>query len=264
SLFYTYTALSQPLKLSGIYEFTALEILDDQVIDYYDSNTQVKVPKQDWMKEKMPRDYWEKETQTCKSKEQWFKVNLEILMKRMRHNKTELHVLQWRHGCVIKNGAGHDVTFLRGINEYSYDGTVSLSFNERDSRWIIQAAEPTKSSLEEYEECVDRLTKFMDYGQEELKKHSPPDVYLFAKKSVSDPEKLTLTCMATGFYPKDIEMNFRKYRTTLPDNLLTSSGVRPNGDGTYQLRKSVEITAEDKASYKCYVNHITLKEPIII
>ncbi|KAI5100963.1 major histocompatibility complex class I ZE like precursor, partial [Silurus meridionalis] len=277
SLFYTYTALSKPLELPGIYEFTALGMLDDRELDYYSSKTQVKVPKQDWMKAKMPQDYWEKGTQSRKSKEQWFKVNVDILMDRMRHNKTELHVLQWRHGCEIDKDANGKLKFLRGIDEYSYDGTEFLSFDEENSRWIapVQAAEPTKRKWDEVpilnqytkgyleKECVDWLSKFMEYGQEELEKHSPPDVQMFAKKSVSDPEKLTLTCMATGFYPKDIEMNFRKYRTTLPDHLLTSSGVRPNGDGTYQLRKSVEITTEDKASYKCYVNHITLKEPII-
>ncbi|KAI5627670.1 hypothetical protein C0J50_8445, partial [Silurus asotus] len=277
SLFYTYTALSQPLELPGIYEFTALGMLDDRELDYYTSKTQLKVPKQEWMKAKMPQDYWEKGTQSRKSKEQWFKVNVDILMDRMRHNKTDLHVLQWRHGCEIDKDANGKLTFVKGIDEYSYDGSEFLSFDEKNSRWIapVQAAEPTKRKwddvpiLNQYtkgyleKECVDWLSKFMEYGQEELEKHSPPDVQMFAKKSVSDPEKLTLTCMATGFYPKDIEMNFRKYRTTLPDHLLTSSGVRPNGDGTYQLRKSVEITAEDKASYKCYVNHITLKEPII-
>ncbi|XP_047675748.1 major histocompatibility complex class I-related gene protein-like [Tachysurus fulvidraco] len=88
SLFYTYTALSKPLNLTGIYEFTALGMLDDRELDYYSSETQVKVPKQDWMKEKMEKDYWDKGTQSRKSKEQWFKVNVDILMERMRHNKS--------------------------------------------------------------------------------------------------------------------------------------------------------------------------------
>jgi hypothetical protein len=47
-----------------------------------------KIPKQDWMREKLPADYWDKGTQSRKSKEQWFKVNVNILMDRMRHNNT--------------------------------------------------------------------------------------------------------------------------------------------------------------------------------
>ncbi|XP_017340705.1 major histocompatibility complex class I-related gene protein [Ictalurus punctatus] len=277
SLYYTYTALSNPMKLPGIYEFTALGMLDDRELDYYTSETQSKVPKQHWMREKMPQDYWEKGTQSRKSKEQWFKVNVDILMERMGHNKTELHVLQWRHGCEVETTGGK-IKFVSGVDEYSYDGTEFLSFDEENSRWIapVPAAEPTKRKWDEVpilnqytkgyleKECVDWLEKFMDYGKEELRKHSPPDVHLFAKKSVTDPSKLTLTCLATGFYPPDIEMRLRKLRTSLPEHLVTSSGVRPNGDGSYQLRKSVDIVEDDKALYDCYVNHETLREPIII
>ncbi|KAF4081764.1 hypothetical protein AMELA_G00164740 [Ameiurus melas] len=276
-LFYTYTALSKPIERPGIYEFTALGMLDDRELDYYTSKTQAKVPKQHWMREKMPQDYWEKGTQSRKSKEQWFKVNVDILMDRMGHNKTDLHVLQWRHGCEIDEDTDGNIKFLSGVDEYSYDGTEFLSFDEKNSRWIapVQAAEPTKRKwddvpiLNQYtkgyleKECVDWLKKFMGYGKEELKKHSPPDVHLFAKKSVTDPSKLTLTCLATGFYPPDIEMRLRKLRTSLPEHLVTSSGVRPNGDGTYQLRKSVDIVEDDKALYDCYVNHETLRAPII-
>ncbi|KAI4876172.1 hypothetical protein NFI96_030616, partial [Prochilodus magdalenae] len=276
SLYYIYTALSKDLQLPGIYEFTALGLLDDREIDYYNSKEQMKVPKQHWMKEKMQGDYWEKGTQSRKSKEQWFKVNVDILMERMRHNKTDLHVLQWRHGCEIDDSNGQ-VMFLKGIDEYSYDGSEFLSFDDENMRWIapVPAAEPTKRKWDEVailnqytkgyleKECVDWLTKFMDYGKEELRKHSKPDVYAFAKKSTTNSGKLTLTCMATGFYPKDVKLHVRKFKTSLPEHLVASSGVRPNEDGTYQLRKSVDIQADEKAEYDCFVTHITLSEPVI-
>ncbi|XP_058263541.1 class I histocompatibility antigen, F10 alpha chain-like [Hemibagrus wyckioides] len=246
SLFYTYTALSKPLNLPGIYEFIAMGMVNDQVIDYYDSETQVKVPKQDWLREKMGQDYWDKGTQSRKSKEQWFKVNLDILMDRMRHNKSDLHVLQWRHGCVVNEGTDGQNTFVRGISEYAYDGTEFLSFDEENSRWIasVPASLPTKKKWDEVpilhtytksyleKECVDWLIKFMDYGQEEIRKQCPPEVHLLTKKSVTKSKQLMLTCLATGFYPPNVEMQVRKSRTSLPDHLVASSGVRPNGDGS--------------------------------
>ncbi|XP_035379576.1 major histocompatibility complex class I-related gene protein-like isoform X2 [Electrophorus electricus] len=276
SLYYIYTALSKPITLPGIYEFTALGLLDDRKLDYFNSQNQTKVPMQDWMREKMQADYWDKGTQSRRSKQQWFKVNVDILTKRMNHSKSDLHVLQWRHGCEIKEDSGR-IQFLKGIDEYSYDGQEFLSFDSSNSRWIapVQAAEPTKrkwddvSILNQYtkgyleKECVDWLTKFMDYGKESLRKHTPPAVYAFAKKSVTDSNKLTLTCLATGFYPKDVTMNVRKYRTSLPEDLLTSSGVRPNDDDTYQLRKSVDILESEKADYDCYVRHSSLIDPVI-
>ena len=63
-------------------------LMNNRQIDYYDSVDKKKIPKQDWMRDKLPADYWEKGTQSRKSKEQWFKVNVDILMNRMRHNNT--------------------------------------------------------------------------------------------------------------------------------------------------------------------------------
>ena len=65
-----------------------------------------------------------------------------------------------------------------------------------------------------------------------------------------------LTCLATGFYPKDIILEIKRDGRVLTkeDGLLTS-GVRPNEDDTYQRRDSVEILRSDVASYRCEVTH---------
>ena len=89
SLHYVYTALSKkPVSAPGIFEFTAMGLLDDKKIDYYNSRDKVKIPQQDWMREKLDANYWNQGTQSRKSKEQWFKVNVNILMERMRHNNS--------------------------------------------------------------------------------------------------------------------------------------------------------------------------------
>ncbi|CAM4724001.1 unnamed protein product [Leuciscus chuanchicus] len=277
SLYYIYTALSKPVDMPGIYEFTAMGLLDDRQIDYYNSKEKRKIPTQHWMKEKMQEDYWEKGTQSRKSKEQWFNVNVKILMDRMKDNASDVHVLQWRHGCEIDQ-EGKEIKFSKGIDEYSYDGDNFLSFDDKESQWVapVVAALPTKRKwdnvpiLNQYtkgyleKECVDWLNKFREYGDEELTKGSRPDVHVFAKKSTSDKTKLKLTCMATGFYPKDVMLTIRKYRTSLPDNEIESTGTRPNNDGTFQLRKHVDIKEDEKAEYDCFVSHRTLKEPIIV
>uniref|UniRef100_A0AAZ1XZ48 MHC class I-like antigen recognition-like domain-containing protein n=1 Tax=Oreochromis aureus TaxID=47969 RepID=A0AAZ1XZ48_OREAU len=62
SLHYIYTALSKHVGLPGIHDFTAMGLLDGRMIDYFDSDTQAKVPKQEWMRERLPADYWDKGT----------------------------------------------------------------------------------------------------------------------------------------------------------------------------------------------------------
>ncbi|CAB1320955.1 unnamed protein product, partial [Coregonus sp. 'balchen'] len=278
SLNYIYTALSKTVELPGIHEFTAMGLMNNRSIDYYDSVAKKKIPKQDWMREKLPADYWEKGTQSRKSKEQWFKVNVEILMKRMMHNSTDVHILQWKHGCEIDQQPDGTLKFMKGIDQYSYDGDDFLAFDDATMQWVapVVQALPTKRKwdgvqiLNQYtkgyleKECVDWLSKFMEYEEKEFSSaDSPPKVYAFAKKA-QIAGHVRLTCMATGFYPKDVVMHIKKNGVPLTkhDGVL-STGVLPNDDDTYQIRMSVQIPEADKETYECYVNHDALKEPIV-
>ncbi|KAL0962337.1 hypothetical protein UPYG_G00338790 [Umbra pygmaea] len=277
SLNYIYTALSKPVELPGIHEFTAMGLMNDRPIDYYDSVTKKKVSKQNWMKERLPEDYWEKGTQSRKSKEQWFKVNVNILMERMRQNDTDVHILQWKHGCEIDQQSDGTLKFKKGTDQYSYDGDDFLSFDDDTMQWVAPCdqAVPTKRKwdgvqiLNQYtkgyleKECVDWLEKFLKYGEEELKKMSPPKVYAFARKSTCEGQ-IRLTCMATGFYPKDVKMRIMKNGTELTkDAKIHSDGVLPNEDGTYQIRMTAQIPEKNTNGYECVVNHRSLEAAIV-
>ncbi|XP_067111718.1 H-2 class I histocompatibility antigen, Q10 alpha chain-like isoform X4 [Osmerus mordax] len=274
SLEYVYTALSKPIHQHGIHEFTAMGLLNDRMIDYYDNDLQKKIPKQDWMKERLDKDYWDKGTQSRKFKEQWFKVNIGILMDRMRQNDSDVHSLQWRHGCEVEEEQG-SVRFIQGFDQYSYDGDDFLAFDDTSTQWVAPnaAALPTKRKwdgeqiLNQYtkgyleKECVDWLNKFMDYGEKSLFRAKPPvvDAYGKASKTVGN---VKLTCWATGFLPKDITLHIRKNEVVISDGVETS-GVRPNHDDTHQIWKRVEIPMNDQGNYDCFVKHQALPEPII-
>lgn len=80
-------------------------------------------------------------------------------------------------------------------------------------------------------------------------------MHVFAKDTKVETN-IMLTCLATGFYPKDISVNIKRNGRTLSrvDGLM-SFGVRPNQDGTHQIRKSVEILRSDVSNYTCHVIH---------
>ncbi|XP_005950248.1 major histocompatibility complex class I-related gene protein [Haplochromis burtoni] len=270
SLTYIYTALSKPVGLPGIHEFTAMGLLDDRMIDYFDSENQVKVPRQEWMRERLPADYWDIGTQSRKSKQQWFKVNIDILMERMRQNDSaNPHVLQRMVGCEGETQPDGTLRFVRGKHMYAYDGDDFLSFDDKNGVWVapIKEALLTKRKwdsvqvLKEYtkgyleNECIDWLSKFVYYGQKQLKQKSPPEVYVFAKKARVEAN-LILTCLATGFYPKDIIMRIRRNgRVLTADDGLTSSDILPNNDETFQRRDHVEILKSDLSKFSCEVVH---------
>ncbi|KAK6323750.1 hypothetical protein J4Q44_G00060890 [Coregonus suidteri] len=208
-------------------------LMNDRQIDYYDSVAKKKIPKQDWMREKLPADYWGKGTQSRKSNEQWFKVNVNILMDRMRH-------------C--------------------YDGDDFLAFDDATMQWVapVDQALPTKRKWDEVQilnqytkgylekECVDWLSKFMAYGDKEFSSaDSIPKIYVFAKKAKT-AGNVRLTCMATGFYPKDVIINIKKNGLQLnKDDGVQSTGAQPNNDDTYQIRISVQIDPRGRQGNVC-------------
>ncbi|CAL8365887.1 unnamed protein product, partial [Arctogadus glacialis] len=178
SLIYIYTAFTRPVRLPGIHEFSAIGVLDGQPIDYFDSDTQEKVPREDWMKERLDKEYWDKGTISRQTKQQWFKDNLKIVTDRLGKNDTVNHVLQWRHGCEV-NTEGPERK-LSGIDQYSYDGDDFLSFDSDNKQWVAPmfGAMPTKrkwdgiQQLNDYtdgylhNECVQWLETFLKYRKE--------------------------------------------------------------------------------------------------
>ncbi|XP_073728343.1 antigen-presenting glycoprotein CD1d-like [Misgurnus anguillicaudatus] len=91
-----------------------------------------------------------------------------------------------------------------------------------------------------------------------------PTARLF-KKTLIDSGRTRITCLATGFYPCHINLtilsNDKEANEQVTGNLL------PNGDETYQMRKSLEISAEElhkKQKYSCLINHISLDNDLHI
>uniref|UniRef100_A0A3B3DGJ7 H-2 class I histocompatibility antigen, L-D alpha chain-like n=1 Tax=Oryzias melastigma TaxID=30732 RepID=A0A3B3DGJ7_ORYME len=270
TLTYIYTAFSKPVNLPGIHEFTAMGLLDNRMIDYYDSSVQKKVPKQDWMKDRLKQEYWDKGTQSRQSKQQWFKVNIDILMNRMRQSSAnDTHVLQWMHGCVGEEDTNGNLQFKRGMDMYNYDGDDFLSFDDEHQVWVAaaDAAVVTKrkwddvTALKDYtkgyleKECMEWMSTFLGYSQKQLRDADPPEVFVFATPA-KEKANIVLTCFATGFYPKDIIMEIKRNgRVLVPEDGLVSSNVRPNDDETFQIRNHVEILRKDSADYTCRVIH---------
>ncbi|XP_016380833.1 HLA class I histocompatibility antigen, B-13 alpha chain-like, partial [Sinocyclocheilus rhinocerous] len=93
--------------------------------------------------------------------------------------------------------------------------------------------------------CMDWISTF------NASKNTPPVLHMFASAAPRDQSELILTCLATGFYPKHIEMNITLNNITLQP--FSSSGVRPNDDQTFQTRTSVKIHRDEKQSYECRV-----------
>nr|XP_015195425.1 PREDICTED: H-2 class I histocompatibility antigen, alpha chain-like [Lepisosteus oculatus] len=101
------------------------------------------------------------------------------------------------------------------------------------------------------------------YALEELPKRfnqtdiSPerPQVSVFHKDSRSGGTELT--CLATGFFPRDILVSWLRDGQELQED-VDSGEVLPNGDGSFQVRKSLRVRAGEEDKYSCRVDHKSL------
>ena len=70
-----------------------------------------------------------------------------------------------------------------------------------------------------------------------------------------------VTCLATGFYPRHINLTLLRDGQPVSDHQITGGELLPNLDGTYQMRKSLEVSTEElrvKHHYSCTVEHLSL------
>ncbi|XP_067281141.1 zinc-alpha-2-glycoprotein-like [Pseudorasbora parva] len=242
---YVYTAFTKPGS-SGL-EFSAVGLYDDRRISHYSNEEQTW--KRDGLNAEICRDFEEPHYSKGPL------LNLLYTLANCTRSKCDgLHTLQRRFGCEDA------VMNVNVFNEYRYDGEDFIAFNFSTTQWmgIHPKAKETKMKWD-----ADRFRN--RYLQSNLKicmtwistcndsEQNAPDVHMFASEASHDRSKLNLTCLATGFYPKLIEMKITLNGVELKP--FRSTGVRPNDDETFQMRISVEIHRDEKKGYECHVRH---------
>nr|QQG63312.1 MHC class I antigen [Melanogrammus aeglefinus] len=258
SMQFFYTASS---GLSTFPEFVAVGMVDGVQFNYYDSNTQKKVLKQDWM-EQVTRDdpaYLERETGKSQGHQQSFKVN--IVIAKQRFNQTGgAHMAQRMYGCEWDD----EDDSTDGYNQHGYDGEDFISLDLKTLTWVapVRQAFTTKQKWNQdkarlqhdknyyTKECVDWLKKYLSYGKSTLLRTERPRVSLL-QRSPSSP----VVCHATGFFPDRVVVFWRRDGQELQEQ-VDHGEVLPNHDGTFQVSVDLNLKAvpqEDWRRYECVV-----------
>ncbi|XP_026101484.1 uncharacterized protein LOC113072733 [Carassius auratus] len=123
----------------------------------------------------------------------------------------------------------------------------------------IRNLERSKSRLENfyYPACIKMLKNYLKTRETQLNRKVKPLVRLIQKAN-SDSGGSRVSCLASGFYPRHINLTLFRDGQPVSDHEITGGDLLPNADGTYQMRKSLEISAADKHKYTCSVTHLTL------
>ncbi|XP_067281575.1 zinc-alpha-2-glycoprotein-like [Pseudorasbora parva] len=253
-LHYMFTALT---KTGTFPEFSAVCVCDDRRISHYSNEERVWIGAEDWTEAPPdPPDHRD-----------WFIHQIRTLSDCTDSQCSELHVLQRIIGCELEKLPDGSVN-LTVFDEYGFDGEDLISFNSDTEQWIDKSPK-AKRTKEEWDlhtgrnhvikdflkTCTDWISTFKNT------KLCSPDVHIFPSKAPDDQNKLVLTCLATGFYPRDVQMDIRRNRNILEDQ---TSEIRPNHDQTFQMRTSVKIDRDREGSFDCLVNHSSLTEPVSV
>ncbi|XP_059891564.1 H-2 class I histocompatibility antigen, Q9 alpha chain-like isoform X2 [Gadus macrocephalus] len=247
--------------LSTFPEYVGVAMVDEVQIEYYDSNTQRIIPKQDWVDQdyREDPDSLERETENRKGHQQVFKAGMGILKKRF--NQTGgAHIIQQMSGCEWDDEDGT----TEGYDQHGYDGEDFIALDLKTLTWVapVHQALTTKHKWERnraYMEqmkyyytkvCVDELKKHLANGKSTLQRTERPRVSLL-QRSPSSP----VVCHATGFFPNRVVVFWRRDDQELHEQ-VDPGEVLPNHDGTFQASVDLDLTAvpqEDWGRYECVV-----------
>ncbi|XP_078073689.1 class I histocompatibility antigen, F10 alpha chain-like [Mustelus asterias] len=245
-------------------EFVAVGYVDGVQFVLYDSDRRELIPREQWMVESEGPAAWERKKILTEEQEMHFKADIPLLMSRTNQT-VGIHVYQLMTGCDLR-----DDGTTSGFNQRGWDGHDFLSFDKEHMVWVTSVTwgETIKNSwdrdtviIQRWKhylevECIEWLRKYLEYGQRELRVVAP----VVSFTSLGDSNRLS--CVVTGFYPQAIEVNLWRDGVVIDETL--SSGILPNHDSTYQIRKWVEFNPEDQAEYSCRVEHSGMKETLVV
>ncbi|XP_029115819.1 BOLA class I histocompatibility antigen, alpha chain BL3-6-like isoform X2 [Scleropages formosus] len=263
---------SHSLSLEGTYisgetqfpEFTMVLLVNDVPVEYYDSGIKKIVSRRHWrvndsIQETDLRDYVIADLYTS------LQNSLFTMMK--HSNQTQgVHVYQRFAVCDLE-----DDTLSRFFVINAYDGEDQYQYDALSHTENAFVPEFVWSSVrrnimkQKYSNiyrplCVRTLRRYLQEDKNILLRKERPRVRVI-QKTEPHSGRTQVSCVATGFYPRRVNMTLLRDDRPVPDRELTGGQVLPNGDGTYQLRRSLSVSEEElreRHRYTCTVSHLSV------
>ncbi|XP_015255805.1 PREDICTED: major histocompatibility complex class I-related gene protein-like [Cyprinodon variegatus] len=233
--------------IQSLPEYTDVLFVDDIIMFYYDSISEIGEPRQDWVRTIIKEDpqYWEPQMELSKQCHLSMKATAESF--KLPANQTKVHVIQQILGCEVDD----DTKEITAFNHYAYNGEDFISFDFNTKTWI--AHHPRAKTIKEqwdilYESNKERrnfaliifplwLQIYLRYGNSTLHRKDLPSVSLLQRTPSS-----SINCHATGFYPEKAIIFWRKDGEEIHEN-VEHGEILPNLDGSFQM--SIKLNASN-------------------
>ncbi|XP_042172097.1 major histocompatibility complex class I-related gene protein-like [Oncorhynchus tshawytscha] len=248
-------------------EFTVVVMLDDVQVTYLDSNMKHFIYRGHNTSDKINDD-------EDKNGDFVFGIMYNHMKERYFHLKHHLNltegvqVQQRMAGCeMFDNGEPALIMTKNTFNAVFVDHAIyyNLTHFTYDAGQLLQGWDGIRQAQEKilYENvllpiCIKTLKTILKRERNVVMRKVPPRLRLI-KKEVSGG--FQVSCLAFGFYPRHINMTLLRDGQPVAEQELTGGEVLPSGDGTYQLRKSLEVSTEElkkRHNYTCTASHLSL------
>ncbi|XP_043102224.1 major histocompatibility complex class I-related gene protein-like [Puntigrus tetrazona] len=256
-------------------EFSVVLMLDDVQIAYYDSTTWKVV-----YRSHGDSQYYDEEQSDGGVIFQYIYNNLKqqafYLKDHLNHTyHTGVHVHQRLVGCELLNNDKPGL--LKSWDAFDQLNTEEFAFSAEKNDmqvtkpWMSWSQQEwhNKKFLHEYiyqPICIKTLRRYLNMEKNNVMRKVKPRVRLM-KKTLSDSGGLQISCLATGFYPRHINLTLFRDGQPVDDDQITGGEILPNGDGTYQMRKTLVIAEEElreEHKYNCSMKHLSLDNKLDI
>ncbi|XP_007945944.1 antigen-presenting glycoprotein CD1d [Orycteropus afer afer] len=192
-----------------------------------------------------------------------FKRDVQELVK-MVHGAYPIE-LQISAGCEVHAGNGSESFFhvaWQGIDILSFQGTSWEPAPEAPP-WVqvvskvLNLDQGTKEMVQWLlnDTCPQFVRGLVEAGKSELEKQEKPEAWLSYGPSPG-PGHLLLVCHVSGFYPKPVWVMWMQREEQQPGS--QRGDVLPNADGTWYVRVTLDVVAEEAAGLSCRVKHSSL------
>ncbi|XP_071237373.1 major histocompatibility complex class I-related gene protein-like [Salvelinus alpinus] len=248
-------------------EFTVVLMLDDVQVGYYDSNDKQSVYRGQHRKvktedEEVKDGAYVFEHMNHHIKERSFQLKHHFNLTR------GVQVQQRISGCeMLDNGEPAMIMTMDNFNGIFADYAIYYNMTHfiYDAGKLLQGWNGIRQAQNKIiienvllPMCIKTLKSFLKREKNIVMRKVPPRLRLI-KKEVSGG--FQVSCLAFGFYPRHINLTLLRDCQPVAEQELTGGQVLPSGDGTYQLRKSLEVSTEElkkRHNYTCTASHLSL------
>ncbi|XP_026173445.1 hereditary hemochromatosis protein homolog [Mastacembelus armatus] len=179
-----------------------------------------------------------------------------------------VHIQQRVTGCeVLEDGEPALIMFRDGSNGQDADSLIynmtHFTYAGGDG-WEIQWDTMKKTYFQMLYTnvylpfCVRTLRQLLQHEKHLVMHRVRPRVRLITKQVLGGTR---VTCLATDFYPRHIKLTLLRDGQPVDEAKLTGGLVLPNGNGLYQVRRTLMVSDEElqrKHNYTCATSHLSL------